>query len=108
MSDHVELRDEDSVRPPIIERVVRPQDADPKKADSAERKIALMFLLSAVGTVGFIAAYIAIPSLSTTKDVRWSNFWLGISLTVSLGGLAAGIIACKAFLTEHRGPLRRG
>jgi ubiquinol-cytochrome c reductase iron-sulfur subunit len=93
MSDQVELHDEGSVRPPIIERVIRPQDADPKKADWAERKIAFMFLLSAVGTIGFIAAYIAIPSLSTTKDVKWSNFWLGISLTVSLGGLAAGIIA---------------
>jgi ubiquinol-cytochrome c reductase iron-sulfur subunit len=94
MTDQVELHDEgSSVRPPIIERVIRPQDADPKKADSAERKIALMFLLSAVGTIGFIVTYILIPSLSTTEDVHWSNFWLGMSLTVSLGGLAAGIIA---------------
>jgi ubiquinol-cytochrome c reductase iron-sulfur subunit len=86
------------VRPPIIERVVRPQDADPKSADWAERKIALMFLLSAAGTVGFIVAYLAIPSLKTTEDVKWSNFWLGISLTVSLGGLAAGIIAWVRWL----------
>ena len=58
------------VRPPIIERVVRPQDADPKRADSAERKIALMFLLSAVGTVGFIVSYLAVPSLKTINDVH--------------------------------------
>ena len=98
MSDHVELHEGGSVRPPIIERVVRPQDADPKRADSAERKIALMFLLSAVGTVGFIAAYLAVPSLKTTEDVYWSNFWLGIALTVSLGGLAVGIIAWVRWL----------
>ncbi len=98
MSDHVELHDGSSLRPPIVERVIRPQDADPKRADSAERKIALMFLLSAIGTVGFIVAYVAIPRLSTTKDVRWSNFWLGISLTLSLGGIAAGIIAWVRWL----------
>jgi ubiquinol-cytochrome c reductase iron-sulfur subunit len=97
-SGHVEIHEGNSVRPPIIERVVRPQDADPKRADRAERKIALMFLLSAAGTVGFIVAYLAIPSLSTTKDARWSNFWLGITLTVSLAGLAAGIIAWVRWL----------
>ena len=97
-SGHVEVHEGSSVRPPIIERVVRPQDADPKRADSAERKIALMFLLLAAGTVGFIVAYLAIPSLSTTKDARWSNFWLGIALTVSLAGLAGGIIAWVRWL----------
>src|SRR5207248_2828129 len=78
--------DDNPVRPPIIERVIRPQDADPRRANRSERAIALMFLLSAAGTVGFIVAYLAIPTLATTKDDRWSNFWLGISLTVSLGG----------------------
>jgi ubiquinol-cytochrome c reductase iron-sulfur subunit len=86
------------VRPPIIERVVRPQDADPKRADSAERKIALMFLLSAVGTVGFIVSYLAVPSLKTINDVYKSNLLLGLSLTLSLGGLAAGIIAWVRWL----------
>jgi ubiquinol-cytochrome c reductase iron-sulfur subunit len=98
MSDQVELHEGGSVRPPIIERVVRPQDADPKKADSAERKIAAMFLLSALGTVGFIAAYVLVPSLKTTEDVYWSNLWLGLALTVSLGGLAIGIIAWVRWL----------
>jgi ubiquinol-cytochrome c reductase iron-sulfur subunit len=98
MSDHLEVHDGGSVRPPIIERVVRPQDADPKRADSAERKIAAMFLLSAAGTVAFIVSYLTIPSLRTTEDVYWSNLWLGLSLTVSLGGLAAGIIAWVRWL----------
>jgi ubiquinol-cytochrome c reductase iron-sulfur subunit len=86
------------VRPPIIERVVRPQDADPKRADRAERAIALMFLLSAAGTVGFIVSYVAVPSLKTIGNVHESNLILGASLTVSLGGLAAGMIAWVRWL----------
>src|SRR5471030_541460 len=75
------------VRPPIIERVVRPQDADPKRADRAERGIALMFLISAAGTVGFVVSYLAIPSLHTLGQVHASNLLLGCMLAVSLGGL---------------------
>jgi ubiquinol-cytochrome c reductase iron-sulfur subunit len=57
-----------------------------------------MFLLSAAGTVAFIVSYLTIPSLHTTEDVYWSNLWLGLSLTVSLGGLGAGIIAWVRWL----------
>jgi ubiquinol-cytochrome c reductase iron-sulfur subunit len=92
------LSEDNEVRPPIIERVVRPQDADPKRADRAERGIALMFLLSAAGTVAFIVAYLAVPSLHTLNNVHASNLWLGVSLTVSLGGLAAGMIAWVRWL----------
>jgi ubiquinol-cytochrome c reductase iron-sulfur subunit len=86
------------VRPPIIERVVRPQDADPRRADRAERWIALMFLASAAGTVAFIVFYLAIPSLNNMHDVHASNLLLGLSLTVSLAGLAGGIIAWVRWL----------
>jgi ubiquinol-cytochrome c reductase iron-sulfur subunit len=90
--------DDHPLRPPIIERVVRPQDADPKRADRAERAIALMFLISAAGTVGFIVSYLAVPTLKTIDDVQTSNLLLGCSLAVSLGGLAAGIIAWVRWL----------
>ena len=86
------------VRPPIIERVVRPQDADPKRADSAERKIALMFLLSAVGTVGFI---VVVPCDSQPEDDQRRSMveLLARDLAhLSLGGLAAGIIAWVRWL----------
>jgi len=86
------------VRPPIIERVIRPQDADPKRADRAERWIALMFLISAAGTVGFVVVYLAIPSLHTLGQVHASNVWLGCTLAVSLGGLGAGMIAWVRWL----------
>jgi ubiquinol-cytochrome c reductase iron-sulfur subunit len=90
--------EDNPVRPPIIERIVRPQDADPKRANRAERAIALMFLVSALGTIGFVASYVAVPSLNTLGDVHKSNLLLGLSLTVSLGGLAAGIIAWVRWL----------
>ncbi|MBX6372299.1 MAG: hypothetical protein IRZ02_08605, partial [Acidothermus sp.] len=64
-----------SVRPPVIERVVRPQDADPRRAKRAERLVALSFLVSAIGTAGFIAAYVAfIPH--GPGSAGESNRWL--------------------------------
>ena len=90
--------DDNPVRPPIIERITRPQDADPRRANRAERGIALMFLASAAGTVAFIVFYLAIPSLSNLHDVHASNLLLGLSLTVSLGGLAFGMIAWVRWL----------
>jgi ubiquinol-cytochrome c reductase iron-sulfur subunit len=86
-----------SVRPPIIERVVRPQDADPKMAKRAERIIATLFVLSALGTIGFIAAYVSIH-LTSTAQVAKSNLWIGVALTITFGGLGAGIIAWVRWL----------
>lgn len=90
--------DDNPVRPPIIERITRPQDADPRRANRAERAIALAFLISAAGTVAFIVSYLAIPSLNNLHDVHASNLWLGLSLTVSLAGLAFGIIGWVKWL----------
>ncbi len=82
---------EDSVRPAVIERVVRSSDTDPKKATRAERQVAALFLLSALGTVGYIATYVT-TRLTTIDDVRTSNILFGVCMAVSLGGLGAGII----------------
>jgi ubiquinol-cytochrome c reductase iron-sulfur subunit len=87
----------ETVRPPIIERVIRPQDADPKMAKRAERVISFLFVLSALGTIGFIAAYVTIH-LNTTADVAQSNLWIGVCLAVTFGGLGAGIIAWVRWL----------
>ena len=89
--------EEESLRPPIVERVIRPQDADARTANTAERVIALLFLLSALGTVGFIATYVGIQ-LNSLSDGRTSNLWLGVSLGVALGGLGGGIIGWVRWL----------
>jgi ubiquinol-cytochrome c reductase iron-sulfur subunit len=82
----------ETLRPPIVERVIRGQDADPRRATRSERVIALFFLLSAVGTIGFIAAYVAYHPSNSTAEARTSNLWLGLSVFVALGGIAAAII----------------
>jgi ubiquinol-cytochrome c reductase iron-sulfur subunit len=96
-ADHHPSGEVTSVRPPIIERVIRPQDADPKLAKRAERIIAGLFVLSALGTIGFIAAYVSIQ-LTSTNQVAKSNLWIGVALTVTFAGIGAGIIAWVRWL----------
>jgi len=48
--------------PGLPEHVHRKADTDPKAAKRAEQQVAALFLLSALGTVGTIAAYIFIKS----------------------------------------------
>ncbi|HEX7104977.1 MAG TPA: hypothetical protein VF218_03350 [Acidothermaceae bacterium] len=92
------LSEEESVRPPVIAPVTRPQDADPRRAKRSERAIALFFLLSAAGTVGFIVSYVAYHPNTSTADAQTSNILLGVCLGVTLAGLAAGIIGWVRWL----------
>lgn len=84
MSDQIErLQD-----PGLPEHVHRKADTDPAAADKAERQIAILFGLSALGTILFIYAYIKvpgeifvfIPALGTTNA---QQLLLGIGLTIS-------------------------
>lgn len=88
----------ETLRPPVIEAVIRPQDADPQRAKRSERIVALFFLLSAAGTVGFIASYVSYHPNTSTADARTSNVLLGVCLGVTLLGLAAGIIGWVRWL----------
>jgi ubiquinol-cytochrome c reductase iron-sulfur subunit len=73
--------------PPHEHRIT---DTDPRAARRAERQVALMFLVSALCTLGFIAAYLAIPT-NVYID-------LGILGTVSLSNLALGLLFGLAVL----------
>ncbi len=86
------------LRPPVVERVIRPQDADPARARRSERIISLFFLLSAAGTIGFIASYVAYHPNVSTAEARTQNILLGVCLGVTLLGLAAGIIGWVRWL----------
>lgn len=74
--------------PGLPEHVHRKSDTDPAAADKAERQIAILFGLSALGTLIFIFSYIRIPSnrfifvpvLGSTNAQQLS---LGIGLTFS-------------------------
>ena len=90
--------EDEVLRPPVIERVVRPQDADPARARRSERIISLFFLLSAASTIGFVATYVAYHPAVSTSEARTQNILLGVCLGVTLLGLGAGIIGWVRWL----------
>lgn len=65
---------------------------NPDRAKRAERAVATLFLLSAVGVVGFIATYIAWPF--PYGDARYEYFTplLGVFMTLALVGVGAGAV----------------
>ena len=66
VSYHVDLRD------------------DPARAKLAELAVAALFLLSAVGVVGFIVTYIAWPFEYDSKYYEWYTPMLGLSMSGSV------------------------
>ncbi len=86
--------------PPFRPRVT---DLDPKKARQQERRVAGLFLVSIVGTVAAIVAYIVFPIVpGDLNSVRLNNLLLGVS--IALATLAIGIGAVhwsKALMGGH-------
>ncbi|MFF2653388.1 Rieske 2Fe-2S domain-containing protein [Streptomyces sp. NPDC058045] len=75
----------------------RIQDLDERAAKRSERTVALLFLLSMLATVGFIASYVAIPKDKSIfvwpiGHVSALNFSLGLTLAVALFSIGAGAI----------------
>lgn len=82
--------------PGVVPHAYRLTDTDPKAAKRAERQVAVLFGLSALGTIGLIAAFVAFP-LDETINIGFtttsaSNFFLGVSLGVALLGIGFGAI----------------
>lgn len=83
--------------PGLPEHVHRKADTDPAAADKAERQIAILFGLSALGTILFIFSYIKVPStqfvfipiLGTTNA---QQLLLGIGLTLSTLCIGLGAV----------------
>ncbi|WP_406708048.1 cytochrome bc1 complex Rieske iron-sulfur subunit [Streptomyces halobius] len=80
--------------PPHEHRI---QDIDERAAKRSERTVALLFVVSMLATVGFIAAYVAIPvdkvvyiwPIGLTSAL---NFSLGLTLGVALFCIGAGAV----------------
>jgi quinol---cytochrome c reductase iron-sulfur subunit len=75
----------------------RRADTDPRAAKRAERQVGLLFIASALATVGFIVAYVAIPGtdlldLPFFGNVSASNFALGLLMGAALFFIGAGAI----------------
>ncbi len=83
--------------PGLPEHVHRNADVDPKAEKRAERQVAVLFLLSAAGTVLTIAAYIFIKSdnytyLPVMGSTNIQQLFLGIGLTASTLFIGLGAI----------------
>ncbi|MEU3726400.1 Rieske 2Fe-2S domain-containing protein [Streptomyces sp. NPDC031705] len=75
----------------------RIQDIDERAARRSERTVAMLFTLSMLATIGFIAAYVAIPVekivyIFPVGKVSALNFSLGLTLGLALFCIGAGAV----------------
>ncbi|QTE28379.1 cytochrome bc1 complex Rieske iron-sulfur subunit [Pengzhenrongella sicca] len=80
----------------------RRSDVDPRADKRAERQVVALFGLSAIGTIGFVVAYFAVPPGETIASMRLSNLLLGLGLF--LGMFCIGIAAvhwAKTLMNAH-------
>ncbi|MET9773907.1 Rieske 2Fe-2S domain-containing protein [Streptomyces sp. NPDC006367] len=80
--------------PPHEHRI---QDVDERAAKRSERAVALMFTLSMLATIGFIASFVTIPHdksiyVFPVGHVNAMNFALGLTLGVALFAIGAGAV----------------
>ena len=80
--------------PPHEHRI---QDIDERAAKRSERTVALLFTLSMLATVGFIASYVTIPVdksvyIFPLGHIGALNFALGMTLGVALFAIGAGAV----------------
>ncbi len=82
--------------PGLAPHAYRLTDTDPKAAKRAERQVAALFGLSALGTIGLIVAFVAFSPLDTINigftTTSASNFFLGLSLGVAMLGIGFAAI----------------
>jgi ubiquinol-cytochrome c reductase iron-sulfur subunit len=78
----------------------RTEDLDPRREKRAERTVGLLFLISALGTVGFLLTYV-FGKIHTADYGAAMNALLAIFLTVSMFGIGAGLIVWAKKLMPH-------
>ncbi|MEV6740690.1 Rieske 2Fe-2S domain-containing protein [Streptomyces sp. NPDC051104] len=80
--------------PPHEHRI---QDIDERAAKRSERTVALLFTVSMLATLGFIASYVGIPNdksiyVFPLGHISAMNFALGLTLGVALFAIGAGAV----------------
>src|SRR5262250_3082359 len=68
-----------------------PGPDNPVKAKTAEKVVAAFFILSALASIGFIAAYVGLEVHSVDATLR-SNLALGLSMSVAFLAVGAGVV----------------
>jgi ubiquinol-cytochrome c reductase iron-sulfur subunit len=93
MSNEIELIKD----PGLPAHVHRRADTDPKAAARAERQVAILFLLSALGTITLIYSYIFIKDdkfvfIPVLGNVNVQQMVLGLGMAIALFCIGAGLI----------------
>ncbi|MFD4757639.1 Rieske 2Fe-2S domain-containing protein [Streptomyces sp. NPDC058439] len=93
----VTVADDPFADPGLPAHQPRIQDIDERAAKRSERTVALMFTLSMLATVGFIASYVIFPVdkivyIWPFGHVSALNFSLGLTLGVALFAIGAGAV----------------
>lgn len=83
--------------PGLPAHVHRKADSDPQAAKRAERKVAILFSLSAVGTILMIGSYIFLPGdlfvfLPVLQSTNAQQLFLGLGMAFSLFFLGMGAV----------------
>ncbi|MER5293307.1 Rieske 2Fe-2S domain-containing protein [Streptomyces pharetrae] len=85
----------------------RIQDIDERAAKRSERTVALLFTVSMLATIGFIAAFVTIPVHKTVYvfplgHIGAMNFALGLTLGVALFCIGAGAVHWgRTLMSDH-------
>ncbi|MFI6446489.1 Rieske 2Fe-2S domain-containing protein [Kitasatospora sp. NPDC050543] len=91
----------------------RRTDIDERAAKRAEHQVSLMFVVSMLATVGFIASYVAIDPdrivfIWPLGKVSALNFALGMTLGVALFCIGAGAVHwARTLMSDHELPAER-
>jgi ubiquinol-cytochrome c reductase iron-sulfur subunit len=80
----------------------RRTDLDPAAARRATRSVVLLFGLSALGSIGFVAAYFATPGDGTVAGIRSSTLYLGLGLFLAMFGIGAAAVQWARTLMSDR------
>jgi ubiquinol-cytochrome c reductase iron-sulfur subunit len=84
--------------PGLPEHRHRMADTDPRAAKRAERQVAALFAISAIGTLLVIVSYVAVQVnegrtwLDRLHNAQLSNLYLGLGFFLALFGIGAGAV----------------
>ncbi|GAA2741421.1 MULTISPECIES: cytochrome bc1 complex Rieske iron-sulfur subunit [Kitasatospora] len=99
--------------PGLPAHLPRRTDIDERAAKRAERQVSLLFIVSMLATIGFIASYVIFPIdkivyIFPLGHVSALNFALGMTLGVALFCIGAGAVHwARTLMSDHEIPAER-
>ena len=99
--------------PGLPEHIYRKSDTDPKAADRAERQVAAMFGVSALGTVLLVVSYVFIPDdififIPIMGNQNAHQLGIGLGMAISLFFIGLGAIHwAKTLMPDHEVVMQR-